>query len=451
MRFFLAGIHRPQLWLFLAPVSGAFNTLFILLAAFFTLIFLRVHRTFRLLEEETQELRRTKSDLEKAQWRLLDLTRTLEQRVEERTQELALSEQKFRQLFECSGDAIFFCDQEGHLVDLNPAGVQLLGFARKEEVLGRSLGEFFVCTKEWQKYKEILCTEGGIKNFETWLFTARGEERYVVITANAIENAEGCRLGCQGIMKDLTRLKEMTEHFIYSEKMAALGQLAAGVAHEINTPLGIILGYTQLLRETLEDPPEELKIVEEQVRACQRLISDLLIFSRSSLSLEQEVKLHEIVEQVVEMVRPTYQKDGLQIHLHLFPVPSIQGDPDRLRQIILNLLNNARDALLQHKGSIHLWLRPGDNGTVILEVGDTGEGIPREILSHIFEPFFTTKPQGTGLGLFVTYGLVKEHGGEIIVFSPPRETLYQELGIRTLFRVILPKEAQNAAEGPSGR
>ncbi len=436
VRFLLGRTQLSYLWTLLAPFSGALNTTFILLAAFFTLIFVRVHRTFEVLEEETRELRLTKKALERAHRHLQDLYRTLEEKVEERTRELALSEQKFRRLFEASGDAIFFCDEEGRFLDLNPSGVRLLGFNHKEEVLERSLKEFFVCPREWERYKETLCGTGRVNNFETWLFTMQGEERYVVITANVIESTEGCRLGCQGIMKDLTHFKEMNERLIYSEKMAAVGQLAAGVAHEINTPLGIILGYTQLLRETRDE--RELAIIEEQVRACQRLISDLLLFSRDSAPREEEVDLNDIVHQVIEMTYPAYQKKGVEVELQLSRLFPLMGDKDRLRQVVLNLLNNAYDAL---KGEGRILVRTYSRGKrVILEVGDTGEGIPFSIRSRIFEPFFTTKPpgKGTGLGLFVTYGLVKEHGGEIEVFSPPEEEIYKRLGIRTLFRITFP-------------
>ncbi len=439
-RFILGWSGHPHLWFVLAPFSGALNTVFILLAAFLTFVFPRAHETFRLLEEETRQLKETKEALEKAHDHLQQLYRTLEEKVEERTRELALSEQKFRRLFEASGDAIFFCDQEGRLLDINPAGVQLLGFTRKEELLGKSLGEFFACRGEWNRYREFLCAEGQVTNFETLLLTSHGEERYVVITANAIEHLQGCHLGWQGIMKDLTRFREMTERMIYSEKMAALGQLAAGVAHEINTPLGIILGYTQLLKESQEER-EELQLIEDQVRVCQRLISDLLIFSRPSAQAEQPVDLKEIVRQVLEMVQPTYRKEGIEMTMHVSDPPVIRGDPDRLRQVVLNLLGNARDAL-QGGGAIHIWIYRLRRGGAVLEVGDTGPGIPEEIREKIFEPFFTTKPpgQGTGLGLFVTFGLVKEHGGEIEVFSPPTEERYLRLGIRTLFRIIFPEE-----------
>ncbi|MBX6422217.1 ATP-binding protein [Thermosulfurimonas sp. F29] len=440
--------NRASWWRSLAPFSGALNTVFIFWAAMLTLIFPAVYSLFSQLEREAKDLRRTKRELEEANRRLRELSQSLEEKVEERTLALALSEEKFRRLFESSGDAIFFCDPEGRLRDINPSGLALLGFAHKEEVLGKSLGEFFVFREDWERYREELCREGRIHNFETEIRTRDGDRRFVIITSDSIDYAEGCRLGCQGIMKDLTAFKEMTRRMIHSEKMAAVGQLAAGIAHEINTPLGIIYGYTQLLREELKEgpPAEDLKKIEEQVRVCQRLIADLLLFSRSSAGEKVPVSLNAIVRQVVEMLEPTYRKSGVRLEVHLAEdLPLISGEEGRLREVLLNLLINARDAL-EDAGEIHVWTR-SDSAEVILEVGDTGCGVPAGIRDRIFEPFFTTKPpgKGTGLGLFVSYGIVRDHGGDIRVLSPPpAEGPYRALGIQTLFRITFPLGGEDA-------
>ncbi|OAQ21436.1 two-component system sensor histidine kinase NtrB [Thermosulfurimonas dismutans] len=429
----------------MAPFSGAFNTVFILLAAFLTLIFPVVYRLFDMMSAETQALQKTKRKLEEANRQLQELSRQLEEKVKERTQELAISEEKFRKLFEASGDAIFFCDAEGRLRDINPSGLKLLGFS-KEEIVGRSLGDFFLRKEDWKHYKKQLCSVGWINNYETELVIRGGEKRYVIITANAIEYVKGCRLGCQGIIKDITSFKEMMDRLIHSEKMAAVGQLAAGIAHEINTPLGIIYGYTQLLKENWPESEviEDLEIIEKQVQSCRRLISDLLLFARSSkFSERHRFSLNELLEQIIGMVYYTFEKAGIRISFHPGDIPEIEGNEERLREVVMNLLTNSRDAL-KEGGEIHIWTALSPEGKVVLEVGDTGCGIPSEIRDRIFEPFFTTKPpgKGTGLGLSVSYAIIKEHGGEIEVFSPPpSKEPYLSLNICTLFRITLPERS----------
>lgn len=448
LKFVLAYQGKSYLWTKVAPLSGGLNTIAFVSVAVLTFYFPTVRQIIALVREDALRYKRAKEDLEIAHSQLRELTRTLEERVEERTRELILSEQKFRRLFEGSKDAIFFCDREGRITDINPSGAEMLGFKNEEEVIGRFLLEFFVHEEDWFKYCQTIFQQGYIKDFETVLKGIDGTERYIIITSEAIYEG-GNLVGCEGIAKDITTFKQMTEQLIYSEKMASLGQLAAGVAHEINTPLGVILGYTQLLKEDLQEDPdvcEELSIIEKQAKTCKRIVSDLLSFSRSSKGqMRTKFSLNECVKQTVALVKHIFENEGITLVLELAPdLPEIPGNSDQIAQVILNLLNNAHDAI-GRKGRVYLWTFYDEaRREVYLRVGDTGKGIPAEIKSKIFDPFFTTKPvgRGTGLGLSVSYGIIRDHGGRINVYSPPGEKELAGMGIRTVFEIVLPVEAK---------
>ncbi len=440
--FIYAGV--PEWWQDLAPLSGGLNSICFVAVGVLTFVYPNVRKIIDLVRADAQKLKEAKEELEITNKKLRELYHTLEEKVEQRTRELLASEQKFRRLFENSGEVIFFCDAKGCISDINPSGVKLLGFERKEEIIGRPMKEFFADEENWKLYVNTVCEKGYIKDFEAKLRSRDGAEKFVIITANAIEGEKGCKTGCEGIAKDITNYRKMTEKLIYSEKMASLGQLAAGVAHEINTPLGIILGYAQLLKKEFRDQPdvaEELAIIESQAEVCKKIVSDLLSFARSSENIRgrRPVFLNDCVIQTVDMIRHTFELDGIKLHLHLDNnLPEINADEDRIRQVILNLLNNSRDAITGG-GEIHIWTYQ-EGPYVVLEIGDTGCGIPPEIKDRIFDPFFTTKPprQGTGLGLSVSYGIIEDHGGTIEVYSPPILERHLKLGLKTLFVIRLP-------------
>ena len=228
--------------------------------------------------------------------------------------------------------------------------------------------------------------------------------------------------------KDITLEKQVESRIQQTEKMAALGQLDAGVAHEINNPLGIILCYTDLLRRQLPDREEslqDLETIEKQAGNCQRIVSDLLNFSRSRTAEPVPVDVNQAVTEVIHMVQQQFEKKGTVLQTELEEgLPEVDLDPDRIQQVFLNLMMNAHQALDGRSGRIRIStaFRP-ESSSIAVVVGDNGPGIPPEIRSRIFDPFFSTKQtgEGTGLGLSVSYGIVKEHGGDIEVRSNPGE------------------------------
>jgi two-component system NtrC family sensor kinase len=232
-------------------------------------------------------------------------------------------------------------------------------------------------------------------------------------------------------------LHRTQEELLNKEKLASMGQLAAGVAHEINNPLGSILLFADTLhRETGENDKrrEDLKMIVEETLRCKKIVSGLLNFARQQDVLAQESDVNDILQQAVNSVshQPTFAQIEV-VRNFAADLPPIQADPSQLQQVFVNLLNNAAEAMPQG-GTITLETRRTDHQQAVeILVADTGAGIPEENLGKLFNPFFTTKPlgKGTGLGLSIVYGIIKMHRGQISVKS--------QLGKGTIFTITLPR------------
>jgi signal transduction histidine kinase len=207
--------------------------------------------------------------------------------------------------------------------------------------------------------------------------------------------------------------------------MATVGQLAAGVAHEINTPLQIILTHAQLLADEFPEGSEaleDLKLIEKQSKICGRIVADLLLYSRESQSIIDSIDINQIIEEVLAVLEHSLNIDRIYITKGFEPhLPPISGDSEKLKQVYINLLNNAHEAIGTDGAITITTHHDGDAGEIVISFMDSGRGIPPEIINKIFDPFFTTKGvgEGTGLGLSVTFGIIKDHGGHIEVESPP--------------------------------
>lgn len=239
--------------------------------------------------------------------------------------------------------------------------------------------------------------------------------------------------------KDVTLQKQVEHRMQQAEKLVALGQLAAGIAHEINNPLGIILCYTDLLKEDLTQAPDRLKdldIIEKHAKNCQHIVRDLLSFARNQQATRTLDRINTAIEQVASMVSSQLAKQRITLTLDLdAEIPLFELDTEKMKQVFMNLIMNAAQAMGENRedGKIVIQSRYlPDKDQVEISVRDNGQGIAPEIQDKIFDPFFTTKgPQeGTGLGLSLSYGIVHDHGGEIYVHSA--------LGQETVFTLLLP-------------
>lgn len=226
--------------------------------------------------------------------------------------------------------------------------------------------------------------------------------------------------------------KRMEAAMRQSEKLSAVGQLAAGVAHEINNPLGVILGFAQSLirRVAAGDPIESpLKSIERETIRCKHLVQNLLTFSRSTQGAREPTQLNQVVEGALPLIQAEAKIANVRVVADLAgELPPVLANANQLQQVIINLANNAIDAM-PDGGTVTiktLTAQEGPRAWATVWVSDTGNGIPREILPRIFEPFFTTKPigKGTGLGLSLAYEIIQKHDGAIEVESRPGSTVF---------------------------
>ncbi len=294
------------------------------------------------------------------------------------------------------------------------------------------------------------CVEG---EYAQKIETCRNCAVYRTNSGDEIQHlAEYFDLMAMTLKKRMEDLKTIQERMIQSQKLESLGQLAAGVAHELNTPLGIVLGYAQLMLQDFTPDSEYhefLKIQEKHLRTCKRIVSDLLRFSRTTETDKKTLCLNGILEQVIAVVEHTFGLEKISLKREFAPdLPPVFGDQEKLQQVFLNLLNNAHDAIGSDGRVTVTTCHDSEKEEVVISVADSGSGIPPDVLPKIFDPFFTTKPvgKGTGLGLSVTFGIVKDHGGliEVESHSPPPEaeatasTVESDLGVGTVFTLHFP-------------
>jgi signal transduction histidine kinase len=236
------------------------------------------------------------------------------------------------------------------------------------------------------------------------------------------------------IFDDVTDRDELERRLVQADKLSSIGLLAAGVAHEVNTPLAVISTYAQMLAKQVSGDEQKTKLLEKiakQTFRASEIVNSLLNFSRTSTTDFVDVDLNRAVKETATLIEHQLQKTGVQVRLNLgASSPTIRGNFGKLQQVFLNLFINARDAMPEGgKLTVRTW---SEAGFVHIEVADTGHGIPPDHLARIYDPFFTTKAarKGTGLGLSVSYGIVQEHNGIIEVDS--------RVGSGTRFRLEFP-------------
>jgi signal transduction histidine kinase len=238
-------------------------------------------------------------------------------------------------------------------------------------------------------------------------------------------------------------LEEAQSQLIQSEKLAAFGQLGAGIAHEVKNPLAGILGCAQLsLRKVDRDTPVEknLRLIEKETKRCKAIIENLLRFARQEKALLEPIHINPVVVDAVAIVAHQLGMHKVVLEQDLADdLPVVHGNANQLQQVLMNLLMNAQQAMEGEPGTVRISTALGEDGQVQIFVADNGPGMSAEIQEKLFEPFFTTKPggKGTGLGLSVSFGIIKDHGGEISAES--------QLGQGTVFTITLPILSEHAS------
>ena len=347
---------------------------------------------------------------------------TLKERIQalKNTEESLKQQQRiFQTILDVTPDMVSLQDQALRYRAVNKAFCRFAGREEKD-ILGKTHEDLFPAGEAQQNLREdreVLQRKTTI-SLEKKIGKGNGD-RWLHMIKSAVLNPDGEVSGILCTSRDITEMKDLQERIIRSQRMETIGQLAAGVAHEINTPLGIILGYAQLCKEDVSkgtETFENLLIIEKYARICRTIVADLLRFSKQMESAKKPLDVNRILGQIIAVVEHTFSLERVRVTRDFeSSLPLVFGDQEKLEQAFVNLINNAYDAIGKD-GEITLSTsHESDKGEVVVRVRDTGEGIPPEIRDRVFDPFFTTKGvgKGTGLGLSVTFGIVKAHGGAL--------------------------------------
>jgi PAS domain S-box-containing protein len=379
---------------------------------------------------------------------LVRWSKTIQQQVDEKTAELQKSEYRYRSLIEHAKDIIFTITSDGTILSLNNHGC--LFFKRSQtEWIPTPITDIFdsesaaVQMSLVSKIFSGSLSEGAV----TSRVIVQGDERWLNINYSALVDESGQVYAVLGIGRDITERKKLQERMSHTEKLASVGTLAAGVAHEINNPLAVILGFTEIL---LDQTPQEsehyelLKTIERQGINAKRIVENLLGFARFTEHKEQIVDINETLESVLAVVSNHLAINKIAIVKDLAEaLPKIKGDPGELQQVFFNLISNAVAVMKGTGGTLTVSTRLAEgHGFVEVAFSDTGPGIPPAVRSKIFDPFFTTKKvgEGTGLGLSISYGIISNHGGSI-TFTTKTSDEAKDTG--TTFVVSLPVAAES--------
>ena len=357
---------------------------------------------------------------------------------------LRRAEWRFRTLFRSAPDAVFTVLRSGRIREANDAAADILGL-EAVRMVGRRLSEL-AAEEDRDRLEQALADtfSGRSARLECTFRREPGDRAHLVsLAASLLPEADPPSVLV--VARDVTAERDMRVRLMQSDRLAAVGELVAGVAHEVNNPLSSISGYAQLL---LRDPRvngtlrEHVEVIRAETTRASQVVKDLLAFARRSEPRHEPLDLNMVVARTLRM--RAYQMSANRVIVQqslLDGLPAVIGDARQLQQVCLNLITNATQAMAPGAGgTLTVTTRVAD-GDVVLEVRDTGSGIPPELRARVFEPFFTTKQEGegTGLGLSVSYGIVTAHKGRIELASTSPHG--------TTFRVALPAAEATVDDG----
>lgn len=335
-------------------------------------------------------------------------------------------------IIEKAGDAISVVDLEGKVLYWNEGAERIYGYT-KGQVLGKKLSDFLYPQDEKSRDDEKRLMEGlmarvkdgeVIPNVEVKRLTRDQKEILISMTISPLKDAEGKIIGASRICKDVTHLKKAEERLILAERLSSLGELTAGVAHELRNPLAGIKINTQVLSRKQDLSEMERRLLEstqEGIEKIQKIVDDMLHFAKPRASHFKEEAINEVVDKSLAILQARVKKGHISAVFDRGEgLPSVRIDIHQIQQVLINLMLNAIQAM--EKGgtlTIRTFLESG--GTVGVEIRDTGVGIPLPYLKKVFDPFFTTKSEGTGLGLSISLKILENHGAAIDVVSKEGE------------------------------
>ena len=334
-------------------------------------------------------------------------------------------------IFTSFGDGLVVLDPERKLIGINPAAEQLMGYSA-ESALGYTLVEAFPENKPVLERLHHSFESGGVTTLRQMPWKSRYRELATVdLSLTPTLNEEGVLTGWLLVVRDMTPLKKLEEEVRKSDRLAMMGTLAAGLAHEIKNPLGGIRGAAQLLlREKKEVESREcLNIIVKEVDRVDRLVGELLNFSRPRSRSSAPINLNELLDSILMLQSQVLQNKNIRLVREFDPsLPSVMGDAEQLLQVFLNVIKNAIEATHESGGDLRIKSRMMTNykikeangkssRMVMAEIQDSGMGMAPDVLKNLFTPFFTTKEKGHGLGLAISQRVIHEHGGVMHVES----------------------------------
>lgn len=346
----------------------------------------------------------------------------------EMEQELRKREEKFRSIFEGSIEGILLWNNQFEIVDVNPAGEELFR-ASKNDIVGLSLIDILARSdvpseeiKEHINHHKYMDQSTGVLSF-----TSENGERVNLeysTKKNVFSNLNLTTL------RDITDKIKMQDQLRKSDTLSVVGQLAAGIAHEIRNPMTALKGFIQLLEDTIkEDHSMYFSVIKNELNRIDSIINEFLVLAKPHQLKYMDKNIVQILQETIELLRPQAVLHNVQFNIEIKgDIPIIYCEPNQLKKVFINIIKNAIE-VMPDGGFISITIR-SERGRILISITDEGEGIPPEKLKRIGEPFYTTKEKGTGLGLMVSYQIIEEHQGYIEIES--------EQGKGTTFHIELP-------------
>lgn len=351
------------------------------------------------------------------------------QKLESSFREKERVENQLRSVLESLDSSVVMIDTDARITLFNPSAERIYAL-KAEEAVGRPYAEVFAVQADshFPLIETLKHGKNQLGHEKYWKIAGGGKP--IGYTTSVVKNREGTVLGAVEISTDLTNIKQMQSQMQHAKTLAALGEMAATVAHEIRNPLAGIGGFAGLLERDLEgdDPRRALvKKIVQGVSSLNKIVSNLLVFTRHMELNVQRVDFVSWMEDILNYAEVEISKDNKDIEIvreYAFESIEARIDPEKLQQVFLNVLFNAIQAI-EGKGAIVIKADLDEKDFLRVAVIDNGKGIPKDIQDKIFNPFFTTKEQGTGLGLAIVQRIIALHGGEITVASSPGATRFE--------------------------
>jgi two-component system, NtrC family, sensor kinase len=360
-----------------------------------------------------------------------DLTK--EKEKEEAEREISQLKEFNENIIASLNDGIQIIDELGCITYINRRFEEITGYGR-EEMIGKHYG-VFIAKEACERFANEMNVgdneERKVKKvFETTFVTKDNRKIPVLVSSSSLYEGKNSK-GTINVITDVTEINILKKELFQSEKMTLLGKLAGEIAHEINNPLGGLIMATQMLIEDIERKGriqkktllKELTGMENDASRCRRFIGKVLNFAKMIPEEKTMVNIHNMIEDALLLVQRQAKLENIDIKKYFSDKDIyVIGNSNNLQQVIINIVNNAREAILPDRGEITVktYVKGGDRKKwAYIEISDTGKGIPRNLMDRIFDSFFTTKPNGTGLGLPVSKRIIEEHGGKLLVRNQP--------------------------------